>query len=175
MRTVLLALCALLLLCLAGCGSNPDEGLATQVDVMDIQVTLPGADWHKASDGKIGLLDSERWENGDGTIYFRVATDPSEVLEYPAFIDAALVNDYIDLMDFPSSTIIKDTTIMGLSAVRIESVLPDSAAYHTIDYVLLKGLQHYYVSAGATNAAWNAGAGDSVYAILDSLKVATGK
>ena len=175
MRIALLALCTLLLLCLAGCGSNLDEGPATQVEIMDIQATLPGEDWHQASNGKIGLLDSERWENGDGTIYFRVATNPDEVLSYPASIDGALVKEYVDLMDFPSSTIIKSTTIMGLSAVRIESVLPDSAAYHTIDYVFLRGLQHYYVGAGATNSAWNEDGGDIVYAILDTLELAKGK
>jgi hypothetical protein len=175
MRTVLLALCAFFLLCLAGCGSKMDEGPATQVEIMNIDVTLPGDDWHKASDGQVGLLDSERWENGEGTIYFRVATDPDEVLEYPASIDGTLVDEYIDLMDFPSSRVIKSTTIMGLSAVRIESVLPDSAAYHTIDYVFLMGLQHYYVGAGATNSAWNRDGGDIVYAILDSLTIAKGK
>ena len=64
---------------------------------------------------------------------------------------------------------------MGLSAVRIESVLPDSAAYHTLDYVFLRGLQHYYVGAGATNSAWNGGSGDTVYAILDKVRLAKEK
>jgi hypothetical protein len=170
MRLLLLALCACSLLCFAGCGSSAD-GPTTQVEVMHMQATLPGSDWHKASEGKKGLLDTERWENGDGSLFFRVANNPDDVLSIPR-IDNSLVDQYISLMGFPPSTLVQPSTIMGRDAIRIEGVSSEAADYHTIDYAFAAALRPFYVGAGASNSIWDAGGSDAVYDILESVKVA---
>ena len=173
MRTASLALCALLVLCLClvGCGSSLEQGPTTQVEVLHIQAILPGADWSKVSGGKLGALDTERWENADGTLFFRVSTDPDEQLDYPN-IRSEQIDEYLDLMDFPPSTEVESSMIMGRNAVRIEGVSPDSDDFRTIDYVIIAGLRHFYVGAGASNSIWNAGGADAVYDILSNAKVA---
>ncbi len=170
MRTVIMAFCTLFVLCLAGCGS--DEGVpSTQVEVLHIQAMLPGTDWHKASTEKKGEFETERWENGDGTLFFRVADAPDDALSYP-LIQASSVAQYMAVMDFPPSTLVEDSTMLGRSALRMEGVSPESDAYHTVDFVFIAGLRHFFVGAGAANSVWDAGGSDTVYAIIQSAKLA---
>ena len=171
MRLVLLALSALFLLCLTGCGSSLDKGPTTPVEIQHLQATLPGADWHQASQARLGELDAERWENADGTRFFRVASNPEETLDYPRILNDH-VDMYVVLMDFPPSTLIERGTIMGRDAVRIEGVSPDSTGYRTLDYVFVAGFRHFYVGAGATNSTWDTGGADFVYDVLQTVKVA---
>jgi hypothetical protein len=171
MRTALAALCVLLVLSLAGCGSTLDEGPNTPVEIMYIRATLPGTDWHKAGEGKAGPLDTERWENGDGTLFFRVSTDPDEALDYPS-VRGTQVDRYIALMGLPPSTLVAGAMFMGRNAVRIEGVSPDDEDFRTIDFVFIAGLRHFYVGAGATGSSWGSGNADTVFDILNSVKVA---
>lgn len=173
MRLVLAALCAVLLMCLVGCGSGQAEQPSTLVEAMNIQVALPGSDWHKVSSDKKDVLQTERWENGDNTLFYRVASDPDEAMSYPQ-IDTDLVEKYVNLFDFPPSTLVTTGMLNGRTAVRLEGVSSDGA-YRTLDYVFVGGLRHFYLGAGATSDVWAAGGDDIVYDIFESVKIVPSK
>jgi hypothetical protein len=169
MRLGLPAICGLLVLCLAGCGTGVD-GPSTQVEILNIAANLPGTDWHKESEEKLGTMDSERWENGDGTLFFRVSADMDDLLSVPS-VDSARVDYYKGLVDYPSSTMRQRSYFVGRDAVRLEAVSPEDGEYHIIEYVFVAGLRQFYVGAGATNETWDKGGADSVDAILQNVKI----
>jgi hypothetical protein len=173
MRTPSLTICALLLLCLClvGCGSSLEQGPTTQVEIMHIRATLPGTDWSRVSSGKLGPLDTERWESDDGLFFFRVSSNPDEQLDYP-IVGSEQIDEYLDLMDFPPSTEVESSMLMGRNAVRIEGVSPSDDGFRTVDYVIIAGLRHFYVGAGAANSIWESGGADVVFDILNNAKVA---
>ena len=81
MRVLSSVFLVLVLLVISGCGSP--SGPSTPVEAMGIQANLPGTNWHKASTTKTGTLTTEKWENADGTEFFRVTSDLDEVAGQP--------------------------------------------------------------------------------------------
>ena len=170
-RIGLLALLGLFASLLAGCGGQ--SGPTTVVKWQTIQASLPGTDWASLGITNTGSLTTQTWSNSNGTLIFRISTDPEEEFSAAAN-NPAVIQRFVEAMDYPQAVEGTISTFRGRNAYRMESVSPEPGAYHMVEYAFSRGFQPYFVGAGATNEYWNDGS-DYVEQMLSSVELLTGQ